>query len=364
MQKFFFTIRHLALSVLIISMLLMGSSSAFADSAVEEEAIIQEPAAQVDCFNGKEQFRSFLQSFISFDQFDFFVKDMFMNACQYTSVKRVKDDLEDLREDIRDAYYRCDSNQETKLRLEYYRREAELFFLRNIVTTKDNTRVAHDLNNLREKMFERFVEKRGYFLEQPDEGSQKELFIDVWSDFVERHDPAYFIECKGDVELIQESIDNVRDTIEGIAQEFRNTQGEIAELTGSDDDQESSATGNKSASESQLKLNAMNITAHMVNNVTPQKVGRDIIRQLGPRPITQFELTQRLAHEERRFRMDLKRAEKLGRYKAEYQYTADPISTDYTERIDLIIGSLELAQMDSVDVTSCLEFVNETQCSE
>lgn len=336
---------------------MMGMPVAFAEG---DESVLDEPAAQVDCFGGKEQFGSFLRSFISFDQFDFFVKDMFMNACQYTATKLVKDDLKDLREDIRDSYYQCNDNQASNLRIDYNRKEAELFFIRNVVVTNGNTRVKGDLGVLRQKMFDKFVKKKKYFLEKPEEGAKQEVFADVWSDFVEDYDPQYFVDCKNDVQAIQDGIDGIRDTIEGITQEFRDTQGEFEELV-----QESEATGNKTAPKEQLKLNAMNIFAQSINNVSPQKFGQDLIRELGDegRRPTQFELTQRLAREERRYRMDLKRAQKFAYYKAKYQTTSDPISLDYRERVDLLVETLESAQIETTSVKGCLEFVNETQCS-
>ncbi|MBT6068918.1 hypothetical protein HOG48_04135 [Candidatus Peregrinibacteria bacterium] len=328
--------------------------------AEQSEDVVNEPVAQVDCFGGKEQFGSFLRSFISFDQFGMFFRDIFMNACQYTAVKLVKDDLTDLRERIRDSYYRCDNHQASNLRLEYNRREAELFFLRNLVKTDGKTLVKVDLASLKEKMKKQFVSNRKYFLERPKEGAKKELFDDVWNDFISRYDQQYFIDCKGDIELIQNKINSLRDTIDGIVQEFAQDAAELQDMK----ERRGEAMGNKTSPEEALKLNAMNIFAHAINQVSPQKFGQDVIRELESNTITQLELTQRLAAEERRFQMDQQHAEKFAKYKIKYQMTSNPISNDYSERADMIVESLENANLEALDVSSCLGFVNGTQCSQ
>lgn len=372
MKKLFPTIRLFLTALLLI--LSLGVNPAFAQEVSETptDDVLDEPAAQVDCFNGPQNFGSFLRSLISFDEFDAFFKDIQMNACQYTAVKQMKDDLENLREKIRDAFYMCDAKQANNLRLEYNRKEAELFFLRNLVSTKKNERVATDLSVLKQKMFNKFVKQKKYFLEKPpvavsdsagngtEQAATKEVFEDVWRDISKKYDAETFLECKGDFELMQEKIDGLRTTIDGIVAEFQNTAGELEDLA----ERENTNKGNKNASEAELKLNAMNIFARSINQVSPQKFADQIVREFENNSFTQLELSERIAQDQLRYEMDLTRAKRLARYRSKYQHTSDSISSDYTERTAALISTLNTATINLDSTKGCLQFVNETQCSE
>jgi|GEM_PF-3656951 len=327
---------------------------------VENDTLVDESITQIDCFNGKENFGSFLRSLVSFDDFTAFFLDIQMNACQYTSVKILKDDLSSLREKIRDSYYTCDDHTATNLRLEYNRKEAELFFLRNLISTKKNERVATELSTLKDKMFQRFVKKKKYFLEKPQEGATKETFNEIWIQISTKYDARAFLECKGDIQLIQDKIEGLRDTIDGITAEFQRDKAQLEEAKETKNDNQ----GNKNASAAELKLNALNIFARSINQVSPQRFASDIIREFEQYTPSQLELHELLAAEQRRYEMDLKRAKQLARYKAKYQHTSDSISSDYSERIDTVILTLDNASVNMNDAKGCLEFVNETQCSE
>ncbi len=192
------------------------------------------------------------------------------------------------------------------------------------------------------------------------EGAVKEVFDEVFSEFAEKYDARAFLECKGDIQLIQDKIDSLRDTIDGIVMEFRQDAGELQDMK----ERRQSNQGNKNASKAELKLNAMNIFARSINQVSPQRFASDIAREIEDKTFTQLELSERLAEEERRYKMDLKRAEQLARYRVKYQYTSDSISEDYSERIGTIITTVDNATVNLENLTACLEFVNETQCSE
>ncbi len=335
------------------------------------EGVVDEPIAQIDCFGGKEQFASFLRSFISVDQFEGYFKDLQMNACQYTAAKVLRDDMKKMREEIRDAFYTCDSKEATELRIKYYRKDAELYFLRNVVTTHKGKLIAADLNQLKTKMHQRFVKKLGYFTEEPptegeegvtDRSGLQENWDEVWGEFVTSYDPQYYIECKGDIELIADKIESLRTTIESIAAEFRNTKGEVEEQQNADKKEPSPRLGG--GGDAELKLNALNIFARTVNQVSPQRFSQDILRDMQNKTLTQLEIATLIAEEERRYKLDLRRAEALARFKAKYQHTSDAISQDYSIRINTVIDTINNATQNLQNVTSCIEFTNESQCSQ
>ncbi|MDP4007834.1 MAG: hypothetical protein Q8P68_01450 [Candidatus Peregrinibacteria bacterium] len=363
------TIRLLLISTMLVLTLGIGTIYAAEVSETMTDDVVDEPVAQVDCFNGKENFASFLRSLISFGEFDAFFKDIQMNACQYTAVRQLKDDLENLREKIRDSYYMCDNKSANNLRLEYNHKEAELFFLRNLISTKKNERVATDLSSLKTKMFNKYVKQKKYFVEiapaneSTEEASDTqtvETFEEVWRDISKKYDAKTYLECKGDFELMRDKIEGLRDTIDGIVAEFKKDKEELdAEVEKLNDN-----GGNKNASEAELKLNAMSIFARSINQVSPQKFADEIIREFQSNSISQAELAAHIAEDQRRYEMDLARATKLARYRAKYQHTTDAISSDYEERIQTLISTIDSATINLDTTKDCLDFVNETQCSE
>lgn len=145
-------------------------------------AIITSAAPVTSAQNtGKELFcqrdwASFISSVISYDSFSEYWKDMFYrynkNICYYMDIDNVLKQIEKAQEQIRNAFYNCNSARAMQLKTRYYELEAELFFLRNFVDISKSEIKSLPDKKIYEDLRSNFVIGKSYFTEE----KAKELF--------------------------------------------------------------------------------------------------------------------------------------------------------------------------------------------
>lgn len=130
---------------------------------------------------GKELFcqrdwATFISAVISYDSFTEYWRDMFYrynkNICYYMDIDNVLQQIEKAQEQIRNAFYNCNSQRAEQLKTRYYELEAELFFLRNFVDiSKSEIKTIPD-KKVYEELRSNFVIGKSYFTEE----KAKQLF--------------------------------------------------------------------------------------------------------------------------------------------------------------------------------------------
>jgi hypothetical protein len=138
---------------------------------------------------------TFLSSIISYDGFVEYWKDIIYrynkNICYYMDIDRVLKKLKKAREQIRKAFYSCDSARAADLKQTYYELEAELFFLRNFVDIGTTEIKNADDKKVYEALRKKFYINKSYFTEE----KVKELFEKFKNKYASRVTVTYK-ECK------------------------------------------------------------------------------------------------------------------------------------------------------------------------
>lgn len=307
------------------------------------------------CKSGPSEFISFITALISFEDFDGYFKDLTMNGCQYTEVSNLRKKLKSIREDLRESFYNCATTQIAKSKKEFYATQANLYFVRNLVLTKKNTRIANPLPVLKDKMKERFVKKLKYFNE--DEVTEtKDSFEVVFAALSAKYDAKDFVECKEDVELLVDYVKGLKSTIDGI----------VGELKGETEDEFKAVISNfPNASKEEGKARAESQIDIANKGVDIQRGVDQIINDLeeiGGK--SSLSILSEIENEEVRYSMDKKKAKAISRFKAKYQFVGDSITQDYANRVAIINETIRSSTQSIGAVKSCLNYATETQCSD
>lgn len=148
-----------------ISVLLFWTGATFKVFAQEEVA----PATgkQLIC-NGSRDFSNFISLTLSPDGFLEYWKDIFVrynnNVCQYEDIESLLRQMNQVREQIRKAFYAC---KDTKLlQKNYFRLEAEVYFLRHFINTGHGNFILVDQQKVFQKLQNYFVHSQNILSEE------------------------------------------------------------------------------------------------------------------------------------------------------------------------------------------------------
>ena len=155
-------------------------------------------AADEDTGCGKG-FVSFLSTVIDLQDFSVYWYDIFTkNMCEVEDIFALEEELDSIRESIREKYYACDYNGLSDMETEYKAKRMELYFVRNAASSALESMTGSEIETLSseigvylegflyDEMYGKFVTEQEWF-EGPDFDVYFYSFIEKYSDNIENY---------------------------------------------------------------------------------------------------------------------------------------------------------------------------------
>ncbi len=152
----------------ILKKLVIGSLCALQLSVIAGSMIVSaqtiRPTSAKQC-SPQEAFRNwseFLSAVASYEGFTEYWKEVlgYHSSCQYNDILAVHKKIDAIEKRIRTSFYACNNQAVDKLKPQYHKARAELFYVRNFVETKDGRLVPRNDQLLKTQMLEDFVKSR------------------------------------------------------------------------------------------------------------------------------------------------------------------------------------------------------------
>lgn len=173
------------------------------------------------CKGGTRDWIAFLSAVISYDDFVEYWRDIigmppaFVNSrysanyCLFLDVDNLLNQVKKAREQVRKAFYACDPNADS-FKKTYYKREAELFFLRKYINVSSGTIIPVNEQKVYDQLSAYYVLDKGAFTKD----EIKQLFDQFKSKYAARMQS--YIECKDPGwEDLMLKIRELRDNVKG-----------------------------------------------------------------------------------------------------------------------------------------------------
>lgn len=155
-------------------------------------------AADEDTECGKG-FISFLSTVVDLQDFSVYWYDIFTkNMCEIEDIFALEEELDSIREAIREKYYACDYDGLSEMETEYKATRMEVYFVRNAASSALEFATGSEIESLtseisiyvegtlREEMYEKFVTEKGW-IDDSDFDVYFTSFAEKYSDNIENY---------------------------------------------------------------------------------------------------------------------------------------------------------------------------------
>jgi len=148
------------------SMVNFGGAISFVGVARAQSGDISGSGNAVFCRNGSRDYTNFLSSVIGYDGFVEYWKDILVrynaNQCLYLDIDNLLQRIDKTRQQIRNAFYSCDSSA-PKLAKTYYQLDSELYFLRKYVDVSNGLISFGSQQSMNADFLNYVVSQKNYF---------------------------------------------------------------------------------------------------------------------------------------------------------------------------------------------------------
>lgn len=159
-----------------------------------------------------KQYPVYLASLIDLNNFSTYWVDIFVkNFCHLQAIFEIDDKIDEIQQDIREAYYACESDKASEYWDEYVKTTMELFFVRNLIPFDTRPLLSKDTERVMGSVYKNI---------------DGQLYNDMWEEFVEKK---AWVNSEEFIELFEQFKDEYEDNLEGFVFCVEDSWGAIIE---------------------------------------------------------------------------------------------------------------------------------------
>lgn len=334
--------------------------------------VLAAPDEETSC-NPLQEWRLFLTPILGWGNFDDYWGDFLRNYCQYLDIEEVRQELIVSRSLVRQAMYDCNYAFVQEEKLNYYKFEVELWYLRNFISSKDEISVLKSPAIIKFEIKAKFVDDIGILTE-----AQADEYFEEFQEKYKDHFEAYQ-DCKADVTL-GDLIDKAKELVRTIGasssagwkeerKAAKTRRGETEE-----DKKEKEEKGSKEGASSGFWSSLYREQVeHEINQKKPKETVNEIIDKF--KRITDDEgsgssspyfsdVYQYKDQEDVRYDVDINLARKKATYELLYKDTGDSISYAFEKMLLRLNEAIISTNTDIFpDIKTLVETINKKQCA-
>lgn len=318
-----------------------------------------------------QEWRLFLKPFMGWSNFDDYWGDFRRNYCQYLEIEDVREELLASRALMRDAIYKCDFNTVQSEKKNYYKLEAELWYLRNFISTKEEANVPKNEAIVKSEMKSYFVNE----LKILGEDQTNEYF----AEFQEKYATSFekYKDCKDDIawQDVKNKAIEVWETIKTNSKTTWEKERKAAKTRREEDKEKEEDKGAKEGSSSGFWSKLIKEHTDVeINQKEPKKGLDEIIEKFeefttGDKEAGKFkpsfsDVLRYQQQEEMRFDLDIASAQRKASYELLYKNTGDSIAKEFDKKLLRLNSVIEETNAKTFPkLKNLMEYIQGRQCA-
>ena len=294
---------------------------------------------------------TFISSTISISDFNEYWKDIFIrynrNTCYYMDIDSILRRIDTTRSQLRVAILGCKDDQVNLLKIEYYKLEIELDYLRNFVSFADKNGRLIPEEKVYSQLKEKYVDKKLLFTEE----EFKKIFDKYKSKYKSRLASSYSKCQDASIQMLIKKWDHLVNTIKGMGADAKSLKEDF------DNAINLPATGMKNFINN-LKESGIEFVSRIKNT---QELFNDLAKKTGSSPsLDTLQLASSQADQEHK--AALEKATLTAKYKALYKYGGDSLANTYEKLLSDLNKTIEDSYKPLDSLKQCSKQSADKQC--
>ncbi len=303
----------------------------------------------------------FLGATISVDGFENYWKEALglYNKCQLNDIDALQSQIDNLQKQIRTSFYSCNNSRIEELRPQYFKLNAELYYVRNFIETSDGNFVKANESKLLENMISEFAKTT----RQIDEGTLRKYFEEFKKKYADREKS--YASCKNnkwaEVSKKWKELENNLKALESSANQISKKSNSTAANSNQSANTAKNAPKNKGGSFLSKVLSAT------INKQDPSKsldkIATDFQQQnpsIGTPNLDQ--LTSNFSSSQKSYATSLSKQQMLDRYQVLYKQSGDDAFTDLTKKMNVMNEVIKQSLPTLSKLGTCSKQIGARQC--